>query len=272
MGIISEVPKVWLQEEFNKRRSKNPSYSLRSFADYLKLPPGRLSQILSNKRDLTPNLGVKISDRLGFDPLTKQKFLQCIKTQKEKKSATKIANKINLQQEHDDDYQSLDMDKFYLIADRYHFALLSLIQTDDFKNDTKWISKRLNLSVIQVRSALERLQRLNLIKKDENQLKLTSTKGLTTSHDISSTALRKSHHQALEKAKISLDQDPVDTRDFTSITMAIDPEKLSIAKEMIKSFRRKLCKFLESENRKEVYDLNIQLLPVTIINNEEKKQ
>ncbi|OGQ36062.1 MAG: hypothetical protein A3F16_01735 [Deltaproteobacteria bacterium RIFCSPHIGHO2_12_FULL_43_9] len=265
MDIVSVAPKLWLQEEFNRRRSKNPSYSLRAFANYLKLPPGRLSQILTDKRALTPNLGEKISERLGFDPLTKQKFIQCIKIQKQRKNATKIANKLSSKQDSDDDFQAVDMDKFYLIADRYHFALLSLIQTEDFKNDTKWIAKRLNISVVQVRSAFERLQRLNLIKKEKNQFKLTSQKGITTSHDVSSTALRKSHHQALDQAKISLDQDPVETRDFTSITMAIDPNKLHIAKEMIKNFRRKLCKILESENKKEVYDLNIQLVPVTRI-------
>lgn len=269
MDIACVAPKIWLQEEFNRRRSKNPSYSLRAFANYLKLPPGRLSQILSDKRALTPNLGKKISDRLCLDPLTKQKFLSCIKKQKEKKNATKLANKVNIPNEHDTEFQPLDMDTFYLIADRHHFALLSLIQTDDFKNDSKWIAKRLNISVIQVRCSLERLQRLNLIKNEKNQLKLTTQKGLTTSHDIGSSALRKSHHQALDQAKISLDQDPVETRDFTSITMAIDPNKLPIAKEMIKVFRRKLCKFLESENRKEVYDLNIQLLPLTKNNKEE---
>lgn len=155
------------------------------------------------------------------------------------------------------------MDQFYLIADRYHFHLLALIQTEDFKNDLKWMAKRLGISVVQVRTALDRLERLGLITKDKTDLRLSSTKGISTSHDVSSGALRKSHHQALDRATLSLDQDPVEIRDFSSITMAIDQKKIPEAKRMIKEFRRRLCKFMETGKSGEVYELNIQLVPVT---------
>ena len=45
--------------------------------------------------------------------------------------------------------------------------------------------------------------------------------------------------------------------------MAIDPENLGEAKNMIKSFRKRLSKKLESGNKKEVYKLAIQLFPLS---------
>ena len=55
----------------------------------------------------------------------------------------------------------------------------------------------------------------------------------------------------------------MELRDFTSMTMAIDPEKLTEAKKKIREFRRGLSEFLEAGKKEEVYRLNIQLVPVT---------
>ena len=56
----------------------------------------------------------------------------------------------------------------------------------------------------------------------------------------------------------------MDERDFSGITMAINVEKLDEAKEMIRAFRRKLCKFLETGKKTEVYTLRVQLFPKTV--------
>jgi hypothetical protein len=47
------------------------------------------------------------------------------------------------------------------------------------------------------------------------------------------------------------------------MTMAIDPRKLPLAKTLIREFRFRLAELLETGNRTEVYNLNVQLVPVT---------
>jgi len=54
--------------------------------------------------------------------------------------------------------------------------------------------------------------------------------------------------------------------------MAIDSSKLPAAKEMIRTFRRKLCEFLESGKKDEIYNLNIQLVPTTGFKNSRKSK
>ena len=61
---------------------------------------------------------------------------------------------------------------------------------------------------------------------------------------------------------------PVESRDITSMTMAIDKNKIPEAKRKIKQFRRNLCQFLESGEKNEVYNLNVQLIPLTDNNGE----
>jgi hypothetical protein len=49
--------------------------------------------------------------------------------------------------------------------------------------------------------------------------------------------------------------------------MAIDKRKLPNAKKMIRKFRRELCAYLEIRRvRDEVFNLDVQLVPVTNIN------
>jgi hypothetical protein len=66
----------------------------------------------------------------------------------------------------------------------------------------------------------------------------------------------------LEKAVISVEEDPIEARSMTGMTMAIDPAKLPEAKQMITEFNRGLCKFLESGPRKQVYQLGVCLYPL----------
>ena len=104
--------------------------------------------------------------------------------------------------------------------------------------------------------------RLGLIDQKAGKLRKTN-KDLRTTDGISSAALRKSHKESILQAAETLDNVPVDERDITSMTMAIDPAKLPLAKKLIRDFRYRLADLLECGARTEVYNLNVQLVPVS---------
>ena len=103
--------------------------------------------------------------------------------------------------------------------------------------------------------------RLGLLRKEKK--KLVYVENPTTTHDIPSAALRRFHEQNLKRAISALHDDPVERRDITSITMAVDVDKLSLAKKRIKAFRREMSELLETGNRSEVYNLTLALFPMT---------
>lgn len=247
-------PKNWLEEEYLRRKRVNPAYSLRAFARLLDLPSGRLSQLLSEKRRLTPALGKKIALRLSYDPERAGHFLETI--HQSRKSHTPVAARSSGR------YAPLDMDQFQSIADPLHFSILSLLELDEFDGSLREAAKRLGISPVEARAAVERLERLGLLESAP-KLRLTRSPGLTTSHDVQSAALRHAHRKVLEEAAASLDEVAVELRDLTSITMAIDPARLPEAKKRLRELRRSLSEFLEGGKKQEVYRLNIQLVPVT---------
>jgi uncharacterized protein (TIGR02147 family) len=235
-----------IKAEFLRRKRDNKNYSLRAFAEYLEIPPGRLSELLSGKRPVSKKMKVKISLRLGLKNI--DEFLD---------------NTVgNLTFEKREDYHFLNNDAFSVLADWYHFAILSLADTKDFQAEPKWIAKRLGISVVEATLALAKLQKLGIIELEDGAFRKTH-KNVSSTTDIESQALRISHRQSIQQAMLAINEVPIDLRDITSITMAIDLKRLPIAKKIIKEFRLKMSDLLEQGDQSEVYNLNIQLLPVS---------
>jgi uncharacterized protein (TIGR02147 family) len=245
----------WIREEYMARRQKNPSYSMRAFAKFLELSPGRLSNFLASKRPLTKKTGEKIADKLGYNPTQKQTFLA--KIEKARREFNKAPENVAWQAE------EVKADVFELIANWHYFAIRNLIRTTSFSSDAKHIAKRLGLSVVEVRTAIDRLKRLGLMDERNGELVLVQERIKTTT-DVPSSALRQLHRQHLEKAIESMESVSVDKRDVTGVTMAIDINKLGEAKKKIQTFRRSMEVFLEDGEQTEVYHLGIQLFPLSV--------
>jgi len=98
----------------------------------------------------------------------------------------------------------------------------------------------------RARQVLDRLVELGVFVVDGNGKLTRSQKSYRTSDDVADLSLKKCHEQSLDLAKNSLYQDDVKVRDFTSITMAVDPTKLSMAKELTRKFQDELSDLLES--------------------------
>ena len=243
-----------LNEAFSETQVKNPSFSLRAFARRLNLSPSALSEILKGKRRVSKKLANRVVSNLCLNP-EEARSLLCLFPEKPLRR--------EMTSHYQTPYVQLSMDQFHLIAEWYHFAILSLAETTDFRDDCSWIARRLNLRVQEAQGALERLERLQLLKRDvDGRLRPTGLE-YGTSDDVRDVSVRKAHAHNLELAKRSLDEDSVTVRDFTATTMAIDISKLPVAKKMIREFHDKLCAYLETGPKKEVYKLSVQFIPLS---------
>jgi transcriptional regulator with XRE-family HTH domain len=63
---IRKEIRLYLKAEFRRRHKRNPSYSLRAFAQYLEISPSFLSQVLSGKRSMGVLTLSKVSKRLNL--------------------------------------------------------------------------------------------------------------------------------------------------------------------------------------------------------------
>ena len=142
----------------------------------------------------------------------------------------------------------------------------------DFVSKHSWIASTLGISYAEAKSAVSRLERLGLIKKDQSGKWKNLSNGLTTTNNpFTTSAFRKLQRQVLERALIKLEEIPLSHRDQSSMTMAIDTRKIPEAKNLIKEFRRKLLRVLgDGKSLDEVYHLSVSLYPISNIDRKRK--
>jgi len=251
-----------LRTEYDRRRKQNRRYSLRSFSRFLGVPSGRVSEILNFKRPISIKLGERLAEKLYPTPLQRQEFLDSVRRHQDGLRAFKrlpAPDGAGRQPE----YSLLTADQFSVVADWYHFAILSLVKTVDFQRDPVWIANRLGIPKSRAKEAFARLLRLGLIRQNEDGRWAQTQGQLTTTPEQNAEAIRRSHSQKLRMAMRALHEVPVEQRDISSMTMAIDRSKVPLAKQLLKNYRRRLCELMEEGTPNEVYQLTLAFIPVT---------
>lgn len=248
-----------LKRELAERQLRNPSYSIRAFAQSLRVSPSALSEILRGKRRISKERALKLVDALSLSPQEQRRVIGLFETPDSEGQIPPVA------------YQELRSDQFSAVADWQHFAILSLAETKGFTSEIKWISRRLGISPLLAEQSLVRLERLGLVKKIRGQWKV-SGQSFTSSDGIADSAIKKSHANDLRLAERSLLEDDIEDRDFTSVTMAVDPKKIPDIRKLVRSFRDKITAYAESGEKKEVYKLCVQLIPITRDNLSQNKR
>ncbi len=248
----------FLQRTLVQRCKTNPSYSLRAYARALCVDPSYISKLLNGKRDISPKVVQRLAPKLGLSP---EQIRKISNSKKDLKKSEQLVVASALQA----NYTQLTEDIFQLISDWYHYAILELVTIEKFKSEPKWISTMLGIKVAEVNDALQRLFRLGMLKKSERGSYIVVPKNHSTiGNQYTTTALKKMQEQVLSMAIGALQETPIEERDQSAMTMAIDSDLLPEAKQKIKKFRRELCDFLQTGRKTDrVYHLSLSLYPVS---------
>lgn len=243
--------------KYEALKKRNPQYSRRAFSRKIGLSAGATSELMNGQRKVSVKIAQKLCISLGLDPQERAELLDLF-SEKNKRNAALEDVSLN------SDYLQLSADQFHVISDWYHFAILTLMRSTGFKNNIDWISKRLKITSKNVKGALDRMKRLKIISQDQYGQLSRQKARYRTSDDIANQSVSQAHVQYLNKALEAIDL-PVELRDFTSLMMSIRPDQLPRAKEMIRQFQDNLSAELEVKPQTEVFQLCIQLFPLTKI-------
>ena len=253
-----------IHEELARRCAKNPKYSLRAFARALGMDGAALSRILSDQKVPSKKASDRIVEVLGMNPQERSKFLVSLATRHKTRKLERLNQFISAISTDLNEPQKLSTEIFNVIADWYHYAILEVTFLPGFKADPKWVSNKLGISYAEAQLAMKRLLELGFLVKAKNgKISKSKTKITMTDTQTSNVALQRRNKQILNKALEALEQQPVEKRCVSTMTLSIDPKKIPAAKKMILKFNRELCEFLESGHQKQVYELATVLFPLS---------
>lgn len=247
-----QKPAELLIQEFDKRRARNPNFSLRAFAKWLKFSPAQLSQMMSGKRPVTLNSAKKISERLGLSPAENKAFINTLLKDKEFIDSAASKKVIHMQE-----------DQFRIISDWYHFAILSLTRLKGAKANPRWIARRLGINVEQAHQAILRLERMGIIQTKPIFKQICDPIEVVSA--IPSEAIQKYHKQNLSLAIEKIETTPVHLREYQSISIPINPKHIQLFKQHIDEFLEQVSILADQQSSLELYNLNVQLFPITTI-------
>lgn len=253
-----------LNQKVDEFCKKSGGLSKRKLSKVLNLSPSFLSQVLSGKRRPSDDVLVGLCQRIGFSDAETSQFLTEARIGKTANENTKVYLRKHFEVAPADDLQFAEIPQSRLGVLR-HWVALAILECFDEKSKgfgyddvfAVAMARRFNVAVMDVEIAIERLLELGYLKKTKG--KIVKVSGHVTTPLIPSTSIRRYYQSILQKAQSALEEQSPQRRDYSVMTMRIDPGKLPKAQKKIEAFRRELMAFLESGSPSEVYALNINL-------------
>ncbi len=249
------TPAEHIRSALFSRIERNPAYSLRAFARDLGVSHTYLSLVLNEKKRISPRQATWMAEAMQFDNVKAGAFVQSVLDHGERRPRQNAAAL----------FRTLEIDRMKVLTGWYHFAILDLTLLKNFQPDAAWIAKRLGITSSQARLAADRLERLGLLKREMG--KWTKTEALLSVPTTKSEApMRRLHRELIQKslqALASAKQKDFDARLISGSMIPANPERIAELKKRIDRFRRQAIRYLSEGECTELYQLNVQLFPLT---------
>jgi len=251
---------VLLKQEFLDRRHRRPAYSERAFARDLDVSPGYVSLLFRGLRTLSPGKAMEISQRLGWSEEKTREFVAGVQEHNLKATLRGGSRASKSVTRKDFRFEEVAMDKFRFVVDLHHIATLTLIQSRSGV-DIQKVSRTFGLSQLEAESIVERLIKLELVRRLRG--KLVPTRKSLEVQEVPSVAIRAFHRQAILKAEDSIEGQPVMSRNLASLTLSLDSERMEEARAFIYRFLRSFEKKFGNADNGKIYMMNTQLFELS---------
>lgn len=255
----------YIEREFKRRCRRNSLYSLRAFARDLDISASKLSEVLRGKCGLSAHAAEQLCSHLNLSDIEAQHFLILVEAEHSRNSTRKAQARDLLKSfQATHGYNELDIERFKIISDWQHLALLELMELDNFKSELEWMAEILDLDIFLVAESLQRLEAFNLVELKDGRYRPTGS-NLAVSSGVPSREMREFHLQMMAKATECVDKGSKDERDVSHMILSMDHNDYPRALEALKKFRREFASSLqESPSKNSLYSLGIQLIPITV--------
>lgn len=233
------------------------------------VPASHLSNVLNGKANLSPSTANRVATKLGLRNTEKEAFVLMVQFESERDAEFRntIQERLN-ELRPDTQVYNPDIDLFKTISDWHHLAILDLMSLKGAPTDPRalpsWISRRLAISTLEAENAIERLIRLDLLKRLPNGMVECTAEQIQFSSTNANEALRNFHRQTLNKALLAIESQTPAEKFIGSRTFAADVSQLEEARELSRKYFASLVKvFRKGTNKTEIYHAGVQIFRLT---------
>jgi uncharacterized protein (TIGR02147 family) len=256
----------YLRRELVERIQRNPCYSLRSMARDIGIAGSSLSEAMNGKANISQTLARKIALRLGLNSDETEYFCLLVQYEsvKDPMIRASLQERIRCTGKSTHRAHDLSIDLFKMISDWYHSPILVMTGNRNFRFEPKEISRRLGITELEARTAIDRLLRLELIEEDGQGGFRRVHDRVTTQSPEASRALQHFYAGMLEKAKEALGSQTPKQRISGFETVELDEELLPEAAGIAERFFSEMVQLADrSKKRKHIYHVLLHVFNLT---------
>lgn len=249
---------LYLKNIFIDHLQNDAKYSVRTFARDLGVSPAYISQVLSYKRKISIEMGLKIRDRNFLDQNQCNVLIKLIELEHCKNSELKevIRRQISDSLSEKIKKKYISYKNFSLISEWYNFAIIELLKTNHKPKSIEDIAKKFNISSAEALHSVETLLMLGYIKKDG--LSFTPDLGYYETGGVPSKTIRRCHKQLIKKGMNAIDEQTFSNRIIMARTIAFRKSDLSKVNEIIDRFYSEISELSVEGEFDSVYQVNTQ--------------
>jgi uncharacterized protein (TIGR02147 family) len=257
----------FLRDAFAALKAKDPSFTYRKIASELELGSiGHITWIIQGKRNLTLKMSDKFISLLQLNQKEATYLKLLISFTNSKKHIEKKFYFEKIASVQSSTNKIVSKDKFQFWDKWYYSVMREMVGihkiSDNYKETAKLFIPRISPS--DAEEALNLLENLDLIKKDENGCYLKMDNVVTTGEDWESLAIKQFQMEMLDLAKTALEKTPKSERDISTVTLSISESGFEELRKMFKEFRQKIIALARTDsNAERIYQVGLQIFPMS---------
>jgi uncharacterized protein (TIGR02147 family) len=260
--------RFFLTDYINLQKKLGGRFTFRSFGQKAGLSPSLLKDILSKRQNLTSATMRKYAGAMGLGAKETAYFEALVGFNNAKTNIEKnrlFGEMVRMRGR--SAVKFLETRQYDYFSKWYNAVVRELMVHVGLGCDAEAISRSIVPSVSpgKIRKSIALLKDLGLVYQGSGGVWRASDKVISSEYEIQSIALKNYHVGLLERAREALDRFASDDREFQGMTISANKATLFRMKERIRSFTDELLSMAAAEKEKaeEVYQINVQIFPLT---------
>jgi uncharacterized protein (TIGR02147 family) len=262
--------RTYLRDFYEFRKESQRGYSYRAFSKSAGFTsPNILKLVIDGERNISPEATQKFIKALSLAGQMADYFATLVKMNQAKSDADKeyyysILQKLIPQAKK----RELNTESHKYLSHWLFPVIREMTTLKEFRDDPYWISRRLygKASINEISQAIQFLVQEGFVEKINGKLTMKDNMVLS-SDEVKSLSIRNYHRQMLEQAKESLENIPVEEREFGAVTFTIPESAVQELKFKLKQFRSELhswaMQVAEDKGGELIIQVNAQMYPHT---------
>ena len=257
----------FLRDAYEERHSGDWRFSHRYIAERAGFDSSMFNKILQGKRNLTERMVKVFADIFCNDDREKAYFANMVAFNQAKTHSESRQYLEKLVATKECKVEDLAKDQFEYFDHWYHAVIRELVTFYPYVGDDAALGLMVRppITASQVKSSIALLERLSMIRKNEETGMYEQMQGLISSGSESySTAVNSYIQQNLDVAQTAMDRFSKDERNLSTLAFACDESTYDELVEMVRRFRREiLAKVSQCGKPNRVFQLGMQLFPLS---------